>query len=177
MSAGRAILALDGHDGSGKTTLALRLADSLGAEYVRPFAGERGPQLLALAAGNPGEAMRFARDVFAEAAESARRDVLVFDRHWMTVCSLLPEAPWRLWTDFPPTALCWADLPATLSRLAGRREPPEAVAEHQRYLRVYWELGRRFPCFVLRTDREPEDRSLARLLEWSAGYLPRPEAS
>ena len=42
----RLIVALDGHDGSGKTTLAYALAERLGGTMVRPFAGETGAQLL-----------------------------------------------------------------------------------------------------------------------------------
>jgi hypothetical protein len=148
----------------------------LDAEYVRPFAGATGARLLELAKCDPGETVQFARSVVAKATEMARGDVLVFDRHWMTVCSLVPEPHWSVWTPIPATALCWADLSTTLARLAGRDEDEESVLEHRRYLRCYWDMAHRFHCFTVRTDQESEDRSLERLVEWSAGQIPRQKA-
>jgi hypothetical protein len=162
----RTIVALDGHDASGKTTLARRLAAALGGTPVRPFAGAAGARLLALAARDPEGAARFGWETIATAATEARGDALVFDRHWITVCSLLPALMWQPAVPLPPTALCWAALEPTLARLAQRDEPAEPVAEHVRYLASYEELGRRFHCLVVRTDQESEDQSLARLVTW-----------
>lgn len=130
-----------------------------------------GERLLALAAADPDEATSFARRAVAEATDASRSDILVFDRHWMTVCTLVPERLWSVWTPAPPTALCWADLPTTLRRLAERGDAEEPIADHERYLRLYWDLGRRFSCLVVRTDEQSEARSLARLLAWSRSHL------
>jgi hypothetical protein len=166
----RTIVALDGHDGAGKTTLARRLASALGGVHVRPFAGAAGARLVSLATVDPEAAARFGWDAIAAAEAAAPGDLLVFDRHWMTICSLLP-APCRPAVAMPPTALCWAALAPTLARLAARgdRDGAVPVAEHERYLAIYADLGRRFGCLVLRTDRESEDESLARLAAWAAG--------
>jgi hypothetical protein len=169
----KTILALDGHDASGKTTLAKRLAAVLGGVHVRPFAGSDGPRLLALAATDPDGVISFAEDSLAAAAERARADVLVFDRHWLTVCSLLPTGLWTRLQGLAatPTALCWADLPTTLARLRERGEDPQPAAEHIHYLDIYLRLASAHGCLLLRTDREPEEQSLDRLIAWSRPHL------
>jgi hypothetical protein len=172
----KTILALDGHDASGKTTLARRLANVLGAVCVRPFAAKNGTRLLALAASDPDGVTPFARDVLAAAADTAVGGVLVFDRHWLTVCSLLPERLWPRWQLLAttPTALCWADLPTTLARLRARDEPAQPASEHAHYLEIYQRLAIGHGCLVVRTDQEPEEQSLARLIAWSRQYVPVP---
>ena len=40
------IIALDGHDGVGKTTLAKALSDQLNGVYIRPFGGKVGIDLI-----------------------------------------------------------------------------------------------------------------------------------
>jgi hypothetical protein len=173
VSAARTIFVLDGHDAAGKTTLARRLTDALGAAYVRPFAGTAGIRLLQLAAHDPEEMALFATDVLDAAADAAGGDVLVFDRHWMTVCSLLPERLWPLYRrETIQTALCWADLPTTIARLEARGEPRGPVNEHARYLDIYGRLARRYDCLRVRTDVESTERSLVRLLAWSEQHLP-----
>jgi thymidylate kinase len=161
------ILVVDGHDASGKTTLARRLAAVLGAEYLRPFGGDVGARLLALAASDPEGATQHSMAAVASAADAATRNVLVYDRHWMTVCTLVPERWWSRWLPIPRTALCWADLNTTRTRLAARSEHDEFADEHERYLKLYRDLAERFGCMVVRTDQGSEDASLELLLRWS----------
>lgn len=169
MTDGPIVLALEGHDGAGKTTLAARLADALGGRHVRPFAGTAGELMLWSALR--GDAA-FARDLARRAIDRARdvnRDarVLVFDRHWMTISTLLPEAMWDAWAPRPPTALLLASLDATLARLGARDEPPETVASHARYLALYEQLAARYGAVVVRTDDADPDACLVRLVAWA----------
>jgi hypothetical protein len=157
---------LDGHDAAGKTTLAGRLARALEATYASPFAGAVGTELLAAALGREHHrAAAIARTAVARCVEDCRTATVVFDRHWMTVCTLLPERFWSEWTPPPPTTLCWSDMATTVRRLTGRNEPPHDG--HADYLARYRDLARRWRCPVLRTDTMPVGDSLARLERWA----------
>ena len=165
-------LVIDGHDGAGKTTLAARLAEALGGRHVRPFSGTLGA--LQLWCGERGDA-EFTGELARRAIEYAieqHRDarVIVFDRHWMTVCTLLPEAMWGRWQPPPPTALCAASLPVTLERLGARDEPQESIESHLRYMGLYRTMIERFGGEVIDTSG-PADESLARLLAWARRHV------
>jgi cytidylate kinase len=145
-------LGLDGHDGAGKTTLALALARAAGASYARPFSGAVGRELMA--AAEKADTMAVC-EIGHRALTSALEDhgrPLVLDRSWMTVASLVPtvefNAAWSVWI---PTVLCWTDLPTTLSRLASRREEPQSPAWHQQYLERYLAISQYYSVPVLHT--------------------------
>lgn len=170
------ILVLDGHDASGKTTLAARLAAELGARHLRPFAGAVGRQFTSAAnQGNFDAAAAIAHRAVEDSLAAATSNVVIFDRHWMTVFSMLPEAYWHDWKPLPPTILCWADLATTLDRLQGRTQSEADDFDHPHYLTVYWQLARRFDCEILRTDKLGVEESLATALAWSRQRLRNPE--
>lgn len=161
----RTVLVLDGHDGGGKTTLATRLAEAVGGIHVRPFAGSVGESLL-----RAGESADYdlASKIALDAVRNAYRvdpPVIVFDRHWMTVFTLVPEQYWDVWMPLPPTTLCVASYDATLARLRSRGEPGAGFG-HRYYLNRYADIARRFSCNVVRTDDRPPDASLASLVSW-----------
>jgi energy-coupling factor transporter ATP-binding protein EcfA2 len=166
------IVALDGHDGAGKTTLARALAERVHGLYVKPFHGVTGAALLdAGAAGDLDALIAVGTQAIHAAVESTGgRRPLILDRGWMTVASLCPRDGFELfatrWSLWMPTALCWADLPTTLMRLAVRDESPESVASHQHYLHVYRCLAERTDGLILRTDEQSTERCLEILVKW-----------
>jgi hypothetical protein len=141
---------------------------------VRPFGGRTGARLLELAGERRHDALlEFAREAIQRAADREEGRLCIFDRHWMTVLSLLPPEHWDAWDDVPPTTLLWIDLETTLARLAARgdRHDADAKNEHRFYLGRYSELAERFGCPVLRTDRLSKEEASARLFSW-AGRQP-----
>ncbi|HEX7191976.1 MAG TPA: hypothetical protein VF381_10450 [Thermoanaerobaculia bacterium] len=165
---GRVVLVLDGHDGSGKTTLVRRLATAMGTPYVQPFAGKAGLRLLDDAdAGRYGDLSCAALQMVERALGSVAGPLVLSDRHWMTVFTLLPESYWQPWMPLPPTLLCSAGLPVTLQRLGTRDEPPADVAEHARYIAAYRLLADRFGCETVRTDLLTEDASFDVAHRWA----------
>ena len=120
----RLIVALDGHDGAGKSTLAVALANRLGGRAVRPFSGAIGAKLMSV--GERGDVVgliRVGNTAIEQAVSSVPSSVpIVLDRSWMTVASFIPRSEefFRQWNFWVPTALCWAELEITLSRLAER---------------------------------------------------------
>jgi adenylate kinase family enzyme len=163
---------LDGHDGSGKTTLAARLAQYLGGVHVRPFSGNVGELFLwSIERGDFSFAGELARHAVEHALAKHDAPVLIFDRHWMTVFSVLPEAYWNAWEPLPPTTLCWASLETTLSRLAVRSDDEDRAYDHQHFLSVYRQLGQRFGSHVLDTSDLTPDESFEILLSWARRFI------
>lgn len=171
-SSRRTILVLDGHDGSGKTALAARLAQSLGGIHVRPYSGIVGQ--LFLWAVERGD-FSFASDLALHAVDYAlamnNAPVLIFDRHWMTAFSVLPESYWGNWEPLPPTTLCWAGIETTRARLAVRSDDDEQAYDHGHFLSVYRDLGQRFGCHVVETGDLTLDESFEILLSWARRFV------
>lgn len=162
------LLVLDGHDGAGKSTLALGLAEALGAPYVRPFSGEYAARMVAEAErGDTRLVAEIARQSAERALAARDEPVLVCDRHWLTVYALAPETCWEPWRPGPSTTLCWADLGTTLARLATRDERRSPPSYHAYFIRRYWDLGLRFGCNVLRTDNQSIEACREQLLLWA----------
>lgn len=163
------ILAVDGHDGTGKTTLAMWLAKQVDGTYQRPFSGALGAALLNAAnRGDVTQVIALGNEGIDTAISAAGdRRPIVLDRCWMTVASLVTwtefSSAWKCWI---PTILCWADLETTVSRLNQRAEEPETVESHRHYLRVYCELAERTDSRILRTDLNSLDECKSILLDW-----------
>ncbi|MFZ4262456.1 hypothetical protein ACFRAE_10445 [Sphingobacterium sp. HJSM2_6] len=148
------IIALDGHDAVGKTTLGQLLAAQLNGVYVRPFQGDYGTQLIKLADEEKFEELiTFAENRFQEIKKSHIHETLIFDRHWMTVLSLLPKTYWLKWQDFPKTFLLTAQLDTIKHRLSQRIEKQYSDEYHQYYLTLYQELAKQFAVTTLNTDQ------------------------
>lgn len=169
---GRIIFALDGHDGAGKTTLAKSIAQDLGGVYVSPFSGTAGEIMLWSAENGDFEfASRLGRKLFEHALEVRDAPVLIFDRLWMTVFTLVPEAYWRDWEPLTPTMLCWADINTTLSRLGERKEKSHDAGYHLKYMQKYQTLAQRFSCPVLRTDELSIEACVEQTREWIMSFI------
>ena len=163
------IIALDGHDGSGKTTLAKLLADETGGRYLRPFGGEAGVELLNYAEKKEYNKLSlFGITQINKVISGYSNELLICDRHWLTVFSLLPEEYWddSAWLPLPPTVLCFAGLDTTLARLGERKEEEYDLDYHSYYLEVYLKLGKKFNTELLRTDQYNTGESLSQLIHW-----------
>ncbi|WP_428738256.1 hypothetical protein [Sulfurimonas sp.] len=168
----RLIIALDGHDGAGKTTLSVQLANALEGTAIRPFGGSIGTKLM-----KAGENQKFEEllKIGTEAIQTAIASVegnnpIILDRGWMTVASLIPEIDFFFenWHQWVPTALCFANIDTTLSRLSKRTyESAEPIAWHQHYLSVYKALAKRSGSFILHTDQMDEKVCVEQLLKWT----------
>ncbi|MCW3463445.1 hypothetical protein [Chitinophaga nivalis] len=162
------ILAIDGHDGAGKTTLAGLLAEKLGGVYVRPFGGATGTSLITQAEQHHyQEVSRIGLMAIRDAAAQHDARVLVFDRHWMTVFTLIPAAYRDEWFPLPATTLCYAGMPATLLRLGERDEAIFDRAYHEGYMQQYYDLAHQYGAHILRTDQHDVAQCLDMLVQWA----------
>lgn len=157
-------IVLDGHDGAGKTTLAMLVAREINAKYVKPFADTLGDLI----------AWSFRRKQFdltntiALAAiekiidENSDEEVLVFDRHWLSMFTVLPKEYHEQWKPLPFTVLCWADEETTRRRLAEKGEK-ESLSNTRYYCELYKELAREYGVPVIDTTKSCIDTDVRRM--------------
>jgi len=150
------VFVLDGHDGAGKTTIAGEVARRLGMRYANPFSGEPGKRMSwcmrtrRYAMGN-----LVALGAVARAMDECGNERVIFDRHWLTVFSVLPRRYFRSWFPLPvaTTMLCWADEATTRQRLVLRGEPAEPYPGcHSHYCRLYRELAEERGVRIINTS-------------------------
>lgn len=173
------VITFDGHDGCGKSTLASRVADHIGGRVVKPFGGELGDHIAWLWRGKRfAEADALARASIERVTENAARAApgapLVFDRHWTTMFTVLPEEFWAAWGPLPPTVICHAETGTLVRRLVERGEDAGDTAEHEHYQDLYLRLaGRAEHSLVLdTTHRSIEDCAERAIAFWEQAARP-----
>ncbi|MCK9495591.1 MAG: hypothetical protein M0R75_08855 [Dehalococcoidia bacterium] len=171
------ILVIDGHDGAGKTSIAQRLDPEYG-RYVKPFGGTLGDHIAWLAGKARTSDERWAEvDATARAAvesvleQHADAERLIFDRHWLSMFTLLPEAYRLAWYPVPHTVLCWTSLDVTLHRLDRRGEALGDVAAHRHYIEAYADLAARYRVPVVDTSELTPEEATAEVVRL-AGLTP-----
>lgn len=152
----------DGHDGAGKTTLATLVARNLNAKYVKPFDGTLGD----LIAWTFRQKQYDLTNTIALAAieevidENSDVEVLVFDRHWLSMFTVLPKEYHEQWKPLPFTILCWTDEETTRLRLAERGEKDNRT---EYYCKLYKELAREYDVPIINTTKSCIDADVKRI--------------
>ena len=160
------ILVLDGHDGTGKTTLAHLVANSLGGTYVKPFDGTLGDMLIWLCHEKKFALANSLAQASVEKIKSEHTgsDLLVFDRHWLSIFTLVPEELRASWLPLPETILCWADLQTSISRFSSRGDDLGDIAQHKYYIELYRSLADEFSIPLVDTGIDTTEGSLDKIL-------------
>jgi thymidylate kinase len=160
-------IVFDGHDGTGKTTLSQQVADYCGGIYVRPFGGQMGLDLIEAYENKDHQlTIELGFKAIERIDSQYQNSILVFDRHWMTVLSLLEPNYWSILVNTPPTILCWADLQNTKNRLSSRPEKQYSDEYHTMYLNIYKTLAASFGAFVLDTSNKTLEDSFTIIKNW-----------
>lgn len=156
------IIVIDGHDGSGKTTIARLLAEKINAKYIKPFTDSLGDLI---AWSYRKKEYRFVNEIALAAIkknleENPGVDFLVFDRHWLSMFTVLSQEFYEYWFPLPITILCWADVKTTGDRLKERNEVEPYPGCNEYYCKVYKEIAVQNNIFTVDTskDSKPEDR-------------------
>ncbi|HRE83550.1 MAG TPA: hypothetical protein PLN52_21070 [Opitutaceae bacterium] len=166
-------IALDGHDAVGKTTFAKRLAIALGGTYVRPFGPPLGEALLlAQKSHQEEEIVKLGIQGIRGVARCASdNDLLVFDRCWITVLTLLSTSARKEFPREIPTIVCWANLSTTIDRLRARGEDVGLVESHEMYIKIYLELANEYGCPIVDTSLKSLDSAFAEVLGLAKRYI------
>lgn len=184
-------VAIEGLDGSGKTTVAEALmsayeAEGLKATVVAPYrlANEAmGTDLYPLWKSERGALMAVGalKDVIStstQEAEDSGTDVLIFDRHWMTAFSEIANRPSAIaaWGDaFVPTAYLRVDPEVAARRAQNDRSAPW-MSRHNfnnyalRYNCLCRDYGR-YLLGIYRNDDDVSIDSLSRSILWDMNIL------
>ena len=159
------ILVLDGHDGSGKSTIAGQLARRLGWAVARPFEGAVSDAFYrCLASGEHATLDRIARSA-VDRLGAQHAGGVVFDRHWLTMLSVLPPSLWPGWLPPPPTLVCWADPATTHARVTARGETRRTSPQaHALACARFLELAQRHGASLLDTSALAPDQALHALM-------------
>lgn len=155
----------DGHDGSGKTTWALMTAEYLkgftNARYVKPYNGSLGDLIAWLFEQNRIDLLNSLALAAIQKIENENSDasVLVYDRHWLSIFTLLTEDRYfQMWGALPKTFVCWTTPEITEQRLMLRSVEETTKWDSSYYCKVYRELGMRFAAKLIDTsDIQPEN--------------------
>ncbi len=166
------ILVIDGHDGSGKSTVAGLLARRLGWVVARPFTGAVSAAFYrCLERGEYASLSRITRAAVTR-LEAQHPAGVIFDRHWLTMLSVLPRELWADWHPTPPTLMCRADPATTSARVSARGETRRNTpAYHRRYCEAFSALAQRFGVPVLDTSNLPPQRAWPSLLSQHPGLV------
>lgn len=87
------IIAIDGHDASGKTTIAKLLSKEIDGKYIKPFDGNIGDMIVwAYKKKKYSLIDEIAINVIEMNIDKNRNEkYLIFDRHWLSIETLLYE--------------------------------------------------------------------------------------
>jgi thymidylate kinase len=160
------LLALEGPDASGKTSIAQALAERLGGRYVKPFDGNIGLLIRWLHERRDYElANRISLAAVTRVVEQ-NRDVpwLIFDRHWVSVLAFIPREFAPTWMPPPSTIVCLADKAIISGRLAERGEPPEELLASDDIVARFQRLAEEFGLPTLDTGRTTVESAVEQLL-------------
>ncbi len=155
-------LAIEGHDGVGKSTIAALLAQAVNGAVVKPFNSSLGDFIAWLWRNEDFDlADSVARAAVRKGIEADQLDdrrYLIFDRHWLTMFTVLPERLHCLWEPRPPTVLLTSNLSTVCRRLEARGEPIGDVGKHEYYLNRYTYSAKRYDVPIVDTsDALPEE--------------------
>lgn len=179
-------VAIEGLDGSGKTTVSHALAEHFTAQGLhtrvvslyREANAEFGSNLYDLWVDptHAPDAIRHLKDTLERIeteAVASEVDVLIFDRHWMTIFTDIVDDPElvRLWGDaFVPTAYLRVQPEIARQRAVNDQHEPWMTPEaYSQYQQKYEGLCRQFGHAVLGVYRNDNDVSLdmmVRSIEW-----------
>jgi len=118
------IIVLDGYDGSGKTTIAQQLAGEIGGQYIKSYKDSLGKLIWSLLDGCEYDLASLVAYTACRKEEelNSSSKYIIFDRHWLTLFTLLPEPFHQQWLPLPETFLIKADTDVVIKRLHSRDE-------------------------------------------------------
>lgn len=159
-------LIIEGQHGAGKTTMAVRAAEALGGVYVKPFTGTLGAHMSWLSEhGRNRELNAIGLSAVERMIDLNPRGPRVFDRHWASMFSILPEEYWHDWYPVPPiTVVCHAEPMTAYRRLRERGDDPLDLTVHHRFQTIFRDLAGRFDTLLLDTTHRTAESCLAAAL-------------
>lgn len=144
---------IDGHAGSGKTTLARSIAESQGFAYVKAFDGTTGDVNTWLyGQGRTTDLVLFRRIICEHAVDRNAKRPAVFDRLFPSSLSLISPNDWPDRLPFAEqTVICWCPAKLAMTRLAERGRDIWSVEEHRQFCQIFADIAARYRLLVINT--------------------------
>lgn len=156
------IIAIDGHDGTGKTSMTRALAAAFGGLAVRPFSDSLGDHIAwLLKNGDFSAGSRLAQSAVLR-MQSLHPDssILWMDRHWASIYVDLPSEFWGSWQPLPTTIFLDAPAATMIARCSSRGETPGPTEEFESYRTKFHELARKFDVPTFDTENVSVEQTL-----------------
>lgn len=148
------IIVIDGHDGTGKTTIAKKLAKELDGVYIKPFDGIIGDIIVWLYERKKYKLLNKISFSILEKCieENNNANYLIFDRHWLSIYTLLPSKYYNEEFNFPYTILCTANSKTIIQRLRERNNKEEMNWDNDYFRKKYLEIANNYDLKIIDTS-------------------------
>lgn len=147
------IYMVEGYDGSGKTSIAKKIAEIIGAKYVHFFA-EYGVQYdIEPLSVSDDELVAMTKNALDKAL-SEEKDI-VLDRGLITPISALPENRWNEFQEYfdkIPVILCYTTLEDTIERLKFRDEDESEWYDNEYWIDINLKIAKQFSVPIVNTS-------------------------
>lgn len=144
---------VEGYDGSGKTSIAKKIAEIIGAKYVHFFANYGVQYDIEPLSVTDEELISMTKSALDKALSE---DVdIVLDRGLITPISALPEEKWgefQEYFDKIPVVLCYATLEDTIERLKLREEDESEWYDNKYWIDINLKIAQRFSTPIVNTS-------------------------
>ncbi|MGE5328645.1 MAG: hypothetical protein ACM3KR_03950 [Deltaproteobacteria bacterium] len=160
-------IVIDGHDFSGKTILAKAISETYkDSQYLRPFDNSIGDLFWwCFTKKNYEIANKLAESSIEKCKEKYEEKLIIFDRHWVTLFSILPEEYWASWYPLPITIICWANPEVTDLRMRKAQENELYYGYNQYYCEVYRAIAEKFGTYFIDTSYKTEEQVYFQAIE------------
>jgi len=162
-------IVIDGHDFSGKKELVHDIKmNTNNSIVINPFKNNIGELFLWLYNNKQYD---LANEVSLNAVckEDIYEDengLIILNRHWATVFSILPKEYWSIWFPLPNTIICWASTQKTLERMEMHGNKELFVGYTEYYCGVYKKIAQEFNCKLIDTTVLSRDEVLQEALQY-----------
>ncbi len=147
------IYMIEGYDGSGKTSIAKKIAELIGAKYVH-FFSEYGVNYDIEPLSVTDEELIFMTKKALDQALLEEQDI-VLDRGLITPISALPEERWDEFQEYfekIPVVLCYATLEDTIERLKLRDEDESEWYDNSYWIDINLKIANKFHIPIVNTS-------------------------
>ena len=147
------IYMIEGYDGSGKTSVAKKIAKIIGARYVHFFSEYGVKYSIEPLSVSDDELIEMTKRALDKALADA--EDIVLDRGLITPISALPEERWDEFKEYfekIPIVMCYATLEDTIERLKQRDEDESEWYDNKYWININLKIAEKFNIPIVNTS-------------------------
>lgn len=147
------IYMLEGYDGSGKSSIAKKIANIIGAKYVHFFSEYNVNYTIEPLSVTDDELVEMTKKALDKAL--ADEQDIVLDRGLITPISALPEERWdefKEYFDKIPVVMCYATVEDTVERLKNREVDESTWYDNNYWIDINLKIAKKFNIPIVNTS-------------------------